>query len=476
MKRKIICLTLALLMGLSLLAGCGGGSSTESGGAGGANTGSAEDGGGSAAGGEEGKIINIYVWNDEWQKKFNANYPEVKETSNDLSITYLNDGTEVHWIINPNQDGVYQQKLDEALTKQASAEADDKIDLFLAEADYILKYIDPEVDVALPIDELGISPEDVPNQYKYTQEAVTTADGKIRALSYQATPGMMVYRRSIANAVLGTDDPATVGAAVADWDKFYETADQMKAAGYYMYSGRADTYRVYSNNVSGPWVQDGNVVVDQNLMNWVNRSMEDIQSGVTHNTPGQWQDEWNKDFGPDSKVFCFFLPAWGLDVCVKPNVEGTDAAQDWAVCPAPQNFYWGGTWLIACRGTDNPEHVKDIMLKMTGDTAILRSLAEKNGEMSNDQPLMEELAQSDQFGIEMLGGQNYLGVLSSAAANISLANVSPYDQGCTEELQDAFGDYFNGKIDMDKAKANFETAIKERYPELAAGEVIWPDA
>ena len=116
------------------------------------------------------------------------------------------------------------------------------------------------------------------------------------------------------------------------------------------------------------------------------------------------------------------------------------------------------------------------MLKMTGDTAILRSLAEKNGEMSNDQPLMEELAQSDQFGIEMLGGQNYLGVLSSAAANISLANVSPYDQGCTEELQDAFGDYFNGKIDMDKAKANFETAIKERYPELAAGEVIWPDA
>ena len=32
------------------------------------------------------------------------------------------------------------------------------------------------------------------------------------------TPGMLVYRRSIAKAVLGTDDPETVGAAVADWD------------------------------------------------------------------------------------------------------------------------------------------------------------------------------------------------------------------------------------------------------------------
>lgn len=86
----------------------------------------------------------------------------------------MKDGTEVHWVINPNQDGVYQQKLDEALAKQASASADDKIDIFLVEADYALKYIDPDVNVALPISQLGITAEDIPNQYKYTQEAVTT--------------------------------------------------------------------------------------------------------------------------------------------------------------------------------------------------------------------------------------------------------------------------------------------------------------
>ena len=95
--------------------------------------------------------------------------------------------------------------------------------------------------------------------------------------------------------------------------------------------------------------------------------------------------------------------------------------------------------------------------------------------MSNDQPLMEELAESPDFGIDLLSGQNYIGVLSSAAANISLANVSPYDQGCTEEFQNAFGDYFNGVIDLDTAKSNFETAIHERYPELAAGTVKWPE-
>ncbi len=465
MKKRVWSFVLAAVLVLGLLSGCGG-----SGGGGGSS-----DGGGS--GGEasdSGKVLNIYVWNQEFQEKFNDNYPEVEKLSSDKSITYLKDGTEVHWIVNPNQDGVYQQKLDEALAKQATAPADEKIDIFLVEADYALKYIDPDVGVALPISQLGITTADVPNQYKYTQEAVTTADGEIRALSYQATPGMMVYRRSIAQAVLGTDDPDTVAAAVADWDKFYETAGQMKAAGYYMYSGRADTYRVYSNNVSAPWVDGNTVVVDQSMMTWVERSMKDTQEGINHNVTGQWIDEWNKDMGPDSKVFCFFLPAWGLDVCIKPNVEGTSAEQDWAVCPSPQGFYWGGTWLIAANGTDNMSQVKDIMLKMTSDRDILRNLAVNNGEMSNDQPLMEELAQSPDFGIELLGGQNYIGVLSDVAATVDLSNISSYDQGCVEEFQNTFGDYFNGVISLDKAKDNFEMAITERYPWLVGGGVLWP--
>ena len=91
-----------------------------------------------------------------------------------------------------------------------------------------------------------------------------TADGEIRGLSYQATPGMLVYRRSIAKAVLGTDDPETVAAAVSDWDKFYETAERMKDAGYYMYSGRADTYRVYSG-LSEPWAATSQVPPQKKL-------------------------------------------------------------------------------------------------------------------------------------------------------------------------------------------------------------------
>ncbi len=119
-------------------------------------------------------------------------------------------------------------------------------------------------------------------------------------------------------------------------------------------------------------------------------------SGISH-TCRAVERQWNKDMGPDSKVFCFFLPAWGLDVCIAPNVKDTVAAQDWAVCPSPQSFFWGGTWLVAANGTDNASQVRDIMLTMTADRDLLRTLAMNYGEMSNDQPLMEELAQSPEL-------------------------------------------------------------------------------
>ena len=58
-------------------------------------------------GSDEGKVINIYSWNDEFRQRLEAVYPEVESTSKDGTVTKLKDGTEIHWVVNPNQDGVY---------------------------------------------------------------------------------------------------------------------------------------------------------------------------------------------------------------------------------------------------------------------------------------------------------------------------------------------------------------------------------
>ena len=98
---------------------------------------------------EEGKVFNIYAWNEEF-KGFFEKYYTVPE------------GVTVNWIITPSTDGAYQDKLDEALLNQESASADDKVDLFLAEADYIQKYTESPVtqDVAA----LGVT--DFSNTYE----------------------------------------------------------------------------------------------------------------------------------------------------------------------------------------------------------------------------------------------------------------------------------------------------------------------
>ena len=174
---------------------------------------------------EEGKVINIYSWNTEFRDRVTAVYSKVESTSSDGTVTTLTDGTEIHWIINPNQDGVYQQKLDEALIRQVDASGDDKVDIFLSETDYVNKYIDEVVDVAVPLTELGIDPEsDLADQFEFAKTTPSDQSGVQRGSTWQGTPGLLVYRRDIALEVFGTDDPAEIAKKTENWDVLKETA------------------------------------------------------------------------------------------------------------------------------------------------------------------------------------------------------------------------------------------------------------
>lgn len=424
---------------------------------------------------EEGKVINIYSWNDEFRQRLEAVYPEVKETSKDGTVTTLNDGTEIHWIINPNQDGVYQQKLDEALMNQADASADDKVDIFLSETDYVYKYTDAAADVAMPLKDLGIDPDkDLADQYDFTKTTASDADGVQRGSTWQCCPGLLVYRRDIAKDVFGTDDPEEVDKKMKDWDTAKATAEELKAKGYYTFASYADTFRLYGNSISQPWVEDGatTVNVDQQVMNWIKDSKEWLDAGYLNKTvKGQWNDDWNKAMGSESKVFAFLFPAWGIDFTLKPNWDGEDG--EWAVTNPPQEYNWGGSYIHAATGTDNPEHAKDIILALTGNKDNLLKISKDYSDFTNTKSGMQEVATDDTFASDFLGGQNPFTYFSPVAENIKIAPLSAYDQGCVELIQNAFSDYFQGQVDYDKAKSNFETAIKERYPEIQ--EVNWAE-
>ena len=459
MRKKLLSLMLLAAMTTSLFTGCG----------------SSGDSGKDGQKAEEGKVINIYSWNDEFRNRLEAVYPKVKSTSKDGTVTKLTDGTEIHWIINPNQDGVYQQKLDEALGKQADAATDDKVDIFLSETDYVFKYTDKDADVAMSLKDLGIDPDkDLADQYDFTRTTASDADGVQRGSTWQCCPGLLVYRRDIAKKVFGTDDPAEIGKKVKDWDTTKQTAEELKEKGYYTFASYADTFRLYGNSIAESWVQPGSdtVKVDPKIKEWVQTSKEWLDSGYFNPTvKGQWNDDWNKSMGSKSKVFAFLFPAWGIDFTITPNWDGDMGA--WAVTNPPQEYNWGGSYIHAATGTDNAEHAKEIILALTADKDNLLKISEKYSDFTNTKSGMAEAAKDDKkYASKFLGGQNPFKYFAPVAEKIKIAPLSSYDQGCVELIQNSFSDYFQGNVTEDKAKSNFEKAITERYPDVK--KVEWP--
>ena len=438
MKKKFLAVLLTAAMAVSMLAGCG--SKVAS----------------------DGKVLNVYCWNDEFQRRVQDHYPNYEIVD---EVTGKIGDVTVKWNITANADNAYQNNLDNTLLNQESAAADDKVDIFLIEADYALKYIDSEY--ALPIADLGIKDADIADQYKYTQDIVTDSKGVLKGLSWQGCPGVLFYNREAAKAVLGSDDPATVQAAVKDWDTFVATAEKAKAAGYNMVSSVMDTYRTYSNNVSTKWVVDGKIKVDANLEKWVQDSKKLVDAGMA-GTHALWSTEWSAGFYPEGKVFCYFGPAWLVNFSMAADQPGSIGnLGGWGATEGPQGFFWGGTWICAAAGTDNGDLIKDIMLKMTTDADLMKGIVVKDDDFVNNKTAMEAMAKDASYSSKVLGGQNPLQMYCNGVAGLDLSNLSKYDQACNEEFQNAMKNYFDGNATYDEALELFYKAVIEKHPELS---------
>ena len=240
----------------------------------------------------------------------------------------------------------------------------------------------------------------------------------------------------------------------------------MKEKGYNITSTVNDTYRVYSNNVSAPWVVDGKVAIDPNIEKWVEDSKALVDAGET-TTNDLWSDDWSKGFFEETPVFCYFGPAWLINFSMHSDEDGSvGKAGGWGLTTGPQGYYWGGTWICAARGTDNPTLVKDIILTMTTDEAVLEDIAVKDSDCVNNKEVLAKLSGDESFGNAILGGQNPYAMLAEGAELVDMSNISIYDQGCNEEFQRAMRNYFEGNATYDEALAQFNTAVVEKYPEL----------
>ena len=308
---------------------------------------------------------------------------------------------------------------------------------------------------------------DFSNAYPYTVQAASDSSGVVKGVSFQCCPAAMIYRRSIAKDVLGTDDPAQVQAAVSDWDKFNAVAEQAAAKGYLMTASEAATYRVFSNNVSAPWVDgNNNLQIDENIQTWMKQAKDFSDKGYTQDCD-IWSDECTAQMFASGKAMCYFGPAWYFNFSMG-NAQDAEkgCSGDWAICQGPQAHFWGGTWLLAAAGSDNPTMLADVMNTFINDEEVCSLLVEKEAQFSNNKAVNAKFAEDPNFGNDFLGGQNDTAMFVEMAGNIKFENQTIYDQLLNDGLQSNWREYCKGTVSEEEAMSNFYKYVNEKYPSI----------
>ena len=257
-----------------------------------------------------------------------------------------------------DQDGEYTIALDPALEGGGT----DMPHLFTAESAFVLRYTQGTMaEHAMPYSELipdidsRISDADIA---QFTAE-IGTREDDIVGLAFQSTGGAMIYRRSIAQSVFGTEDPDEIAniTGANGWSSFLDAARELEAEGYAAVVGAGDLWQAIRTTGS-PWVVDGELVIDPARAEMMELHYALYQEDLMLDG-GAWSEDWFGAMGGtgDREVFAFLGPAWLINHVMVGNVG--DTYGDWAVTVPPAGFFWGGTWTMV--NNDTPEELHEVL-------------------------------------------------------------------------------------------------------------------
>jgi len=252
---------------------------------------------------------------------------------------------------------------------------------------------------------------------------IGTYKGRVYALSWQACPGALFYRRSLAKKYLGTDDPKAVQAYFNTVNKFLETSLLLKEksnGSCMVVSSPYELYHPFLYNRLSPWVVDGKLVVDPMIDIFLNLCKTFSDNGVNAGIE-QWSDDWYAGMrgdlrigGKPAEIFSYFLPTWGI-LLLKSSAPKTSG--DWAMIPGPLPYAWGGTWLGIYKGTKNQDDAKEFVRYVTTDNAFLEKHAKASGDLVSNTVVVNKIKKS--FKEPFLGGQNHYAEFADMAQNVN---------------------------------------------------------
>ncbi|GAB4502825.1 MAG: hypothetical protein Fur0035_23820 [Anaerolineales bacterium] len=400
---------------------------------------------------------------------------------------------DVQYTMIPMTNGEYQTKLKAAL---GTADAPDVIAL---EAAFVKSYVESDM-----LADLGSLLPDAKaaNTYTFVTDVGSNA-GVTKAYAYQATPGALFYRRSLAIEYFGTDDPAKIQELLSDMDKFAAAAATVKeksGGNTYMVASSGDFQNPFFSNRAQPWVVDGKLVVDPMVEKYIATAKLFRDQGYEAQAQ-QWQEGWFAGMndslvdanGNAKKVFSYFLPTWGLPYVLAPNAKSADGAHDtsgdWAVITGPLPYQWGGTWLGVLKDSPNMDLAKEFIRFSTLDEETLTNWAtgvytndylkaidpnvapdqqQAPGDFVSSQNVVEKIIPSfDNSDLsKFLGGQNSYAGFAAAAPSVNAKLLQGSDDAIQRALNDPINQYLNGAMTLDEMWAAWKDAVRNEFPDL----------
>lgn len=309
----------------------------------------------------------------------------------------------------------------------------------------------------------------------YVYEAGKDENGVLRALSYQVTPGAIIYRRDLAQEIFGTDDPDAMSAKFKDFDTILQTAQEVKDAGYRIFSDSGNL-RWYAN-AGSPWVKDGVLQVSDAKLGYMDAAVKLYQDELVAFAP-EWSAAWYASMAGElpldagwsdlaelegaemTQVFSYSLPSWGA-LIVRDNAN--DNKGNFGICSGPCSYFGGGTFIGVSEYSEHKDTAADFVrfCTLNEDTAQWW-LETSNGDVVSNKAVLE--ANKD-YENESFGNQKTYEFYTKEAQNIDYSIVTKYD--------DTIGNFWGASIEaIQKGEMTKEEAIEDFYMQV---ETTFPE-
>lgn len=389
------------------------------------------------------KVLKVWAFSDEltgYIKDFEAENPNI----------------EVELTVIPNEE--YPTKLRPVLKTGKGAP-----DVFLGEAAHVRKWV--ESGMWLDLDKAF--KKDI-KQYKsqapeYVVKLGQDKKNKVRAVSWQATPGGYFYRRSLAKKYFGTDNPADIEKMISNPKDFIAFGEKLKKASngeVKLLPSFVDYEYIAKARRTKGWVTGKELTVDKAMIDYMDISRELRDKDLTAKI-NQWTPAWFAGMS-NGTVFGYALPTWGLHYVIKKNAG--DTAGDWAVARGPAPYYWGGTWMGIYKKTKMKKEAWAFIKMLSIEDDYMYEYSKKVGDFMSNNNVNDKLA--NEAGDSFLGGQNQYAFFKREAEFIVPGLETSYDLDLNVIFTNTLRSYVDGKVTRDQALKDFKDQVKSAFPRL----------